>query len=75
MARNGQLSLVAGAAGSTGTAAGALDMAVSPSGRQLAVFANRGLQIVSFTITPTGTLVPLGSVGGMPTGSAGLAAN
>jgi 6-phosphogluconolactonase len=75
VARNGQLALVAGAAGSTGTGTGALDMAVSPGGRQLAVFANRGLRIVSFTITSTGTLVPLGSVGGMPAGSAGLAAN
>lgn len=75
VARSGQLSLVAGLAGSTGLGAGAIDMAVSPSGRQLAVFANRSLQIVSFTITPSGKLAPLGSVGGMPTGSAGLAAN
>jgi 6-phosphogluconolactonase (cycloisomerase 2 family) len=75
VARNGQLTLVAGNAGATGANAGAIDMAVSPGGSQLAVFANRGLQIVSFTITPAGTLLPLGSVGGMPAGSAGLAAN
>jgi 6-phosphogluconolactonase (cycloisomerase 2 family) len=75
VARSGQLTLMAGAAGSTGTGAGAIDMAVSPGGTQLAVFANRGLQIVSFTITPSGALVPLGAVGGMPLGSAGLAAN
>lgn len=75
VARNGQLSLVAGAAGLTGANAGAVDMAVSPNGKQLAVFASRGLQIVSFTITRSGALVPLGSVGGMPAGSAGLAAN
>lgn len=75
VARNGQLSLLASAAGSTGAGAGALDMAVAPSGRQLAVFANRALQIVSFTIGANGTLVPLGGVGGMPAGSAGLAAN
>ena len=75
VARNGQLSLVAGAAGTTGVNAGAVDMAVSPRGTQLHVFASRGLQIVSFTITPAGTLLPLGSVGGMPAGSAGLAAN
>jgi hypothetical protein len=50
-------------------------MAVSPDGKQLNVFANRGLQIVSFTINASGTLSPLGAVGGMPAGSAGLAAN
>ena len=75
VASNGQLSLIVGAAGLTGPNAGAVDMAVSPHGEQLHVFANRGLQIVSFTITPGGTLLPLGSVGGMPAGSAGLAAN
>ena len=75
VARNGQLSLVAGAAGVTGANAGAIDMAVSPDGRQLSVFASRGLQIVSYTIQPGGTLAPLGGVGGMPAGSAGLAAN
>jgi len=75
VARNGQLSLIAGIAGPTGPNAGAVDMAVSPNGEQLNVFASRGLRIVSFTITPAGTLLPLGSVGGMPAGSAGLAAN
>jgi 6-phosphogluconolactonase len=75
VARNGKLSLMAGAVGIAGTGTGALDMAVSLSGLQLVVFASRGLQLVSFTITPAGTLVPLGSVGGMPAGSAGLAAN
>jgi 6-phosphogluconolactonase (cycloisomerase 2 family) len=75
VASNGQLSLMVGAAGLTGPNAGAVDMAVSPQGEQLHVFANRGLQIVSFTITPGGALLPLGSVGGMPAGSAGLAAN
>ncbi len=75
VARDGQLSLIAGAAGATGPNAGAVDMAVPPSGEQLHVFASRGLLIVSFAITPAGTLVPMGSVGGMPVGSAGLAAN
>jgi len=75
VAGNGQLSLIASAAGLTGPNAGAVDMAVTPGGGQLHVFANRGLQIVSFTVTPGGTLLPLGSVGGMPAGSAGLAAN
>ena len=75
VARNGQLSLIAGAAGLTGPNAGAVDMAVSPNGEQLHVFASRGLQMVSFKITATGMLMPLGSVGGMPAGSTGLASN
>ena len=75
VARNGQLSLLAAVAGQTG-GAGALDMAVSPSGTQLHVFASRApQQIVSFAITSAGALLPLGSVGGVPAGSAGLAAN
>lgn len=75
VARDGQLSLVAGAAAITGPNAGALDMAVSPNGKQLNVFASRGLQIVSYRIAPDGSLSLQGTVGGMPTGSAGLAAN
>lgn len=75
IAGDGRLSLVAGAAAVTGANAGALDLAVSRSGTQLHVFANRGLQIASYTIASDGTLAPLGSVGGMPAGSAGLAAN
>ncbi len=75
ISRRGELSLIAGAAGVTGTNAGALDMAVSPHGSQLTVFASRGLQLVSFAIASNGTLVSQGSVGGMPAGSAGLAAN
>lgn len=75
VARNGALRLVKGDAGITGANAGALDAAVTPDGDQLHVFASRGLQIVSFTVGEDGSLTPLGSVGGMPAGSAGLAAN
>lgn len=75
VARDGQLSLVAGAAAVTGPNAGALDMAVSPNGKQLNVFASRGLQIMSYRIASDGSLSFQGAVGGMPTGSAGLAAN
>lgn len=75
VAADGRLSLVAAQAALTGANAGALDMAVSRGGRQLHVFASRGLQIVSYTIRSDGELVALGSAGGMPAGSAGLAAN
>lgn len=50
-------------------------MAVSPDGRQLDVLAPRTSQIVSFTIAADGSLAPLGAVGGLPAGFAGLAAN
>jgi hypothetical protein len=50
-------------------------MAVTPDGQQLHAFAPRGLQIVSFTLGGDGSLTPLGGVGGLPTGTAGLAAN
>ncbi len=75
VSRSGALTLLAGAAASTGANAGALDLVVSPDGRQLAVLAPRGLQVVSFAIAANGNLLPLGAVGGMPAGSAGLAAN
>lgn len=75
VARSGVLSLVRGVAAVTGVNTGALDAAVTPDGEQLHVFASRGLQIVSYRIGDDGALEPLGGVGGMPVGSAGLAAN
>lgn len=75
VARSGALTLVRGVAAVTGTGTGALDAAVTPDGEQLHVFASRGLQIVSYEVGEDGSLSLLGSVGGMPAGSAGLAAN
>lgn len=75
VARDGRLTLLSAVAGSTGLNAGAVDMAVSPDGQQLHVFASRAPQIVSFTISAHGDLSPLGNSTGMPLGSAGLAAN
>lgn len=80
VARDGRLTLLAAIAGSTGlttagTSAGAIDMAIPPDGQQLHVFASRAPHIASFTIAADGALVPLGTVAGMPLGSAGLAAN
>jgi 6-phosphogluconolactonase (cycloisomerase 2 family) len=73
--RDGRLTLLQSAAASTGANAGALDMAVSPDGQQLHVFASRTPQIVSFTISASGGLTALGASAGMPLGSAGMAAN
>ena len=75
VARDGSLTLAAPVAGTTGPDAGALDMAVSRGGTQLHVYAHRALQIVSYVIGHDGALTLLGAVGGIPAGSAGLAAN
>ena len=75
VAGNGALTLLAGAAGSTGINAGALDTTVSPDGKQLNVLAPRSLKLVSFAIGPHGALTPLGEVGGFAAGAAGLAVN
>jgi 6-phosphogluconolactonase (cycloisomerase 2 family) len=73
--RTGQLALVSPVAGITGPNAGALDLAVSPDGHRLFALAPRSLQVVSFKVEFDGGLTRLGTGGGLPAGSAGLAAN
>ena len=75
IARAGTLELASAVAGSTGVNAGATDMAVTPDGGQLFALAPRSLQIVSFKVAYDGSLTTLGVGTGLPTGSAGLAAN
>ena len=71
--RTGGLTLLQAQAGFT-SGNGALDMAVTPDGRQLHVFASRApQQIVSFTIGSDGSLSKIGSLN--VTAGAGLAAN
>jgi 6-phosphogluconolactonase (cycloisomerase 2 family) len=71
--RAGRLTLVQAQAGFT-SGNGAVDMAVTPDGRQLHVFASRApQQIVSFTIGADGSLAKLGSLN--VTAGAGIAAN
>lgn len=71
--RAGRLTLLQAQAGFTSNN-GALDMAVTPDGRQLHVFASRApQQIVSFTIRSDGSLNKIGSLS--VTAGAGLAAN
>lgn len=71
----GRLTLLAAQAGFTSNN-GALDMAVTPDGKQLHVFASRvPQQIVSFTIAYDGSLTKIGTLGGIAPNSAGLAAN
>ncbi len=70
----GRATLVAGAAGSTG-AGGAGDIAIPKHGRALSVLAPRAPGVVSFTLAADGTLTPAGSIGTLPAGVVGLAAN
>jgi 6-phosphogluconolactonase len=71
--RAGKLTLLQAQAGFT-SGNGALDMAITPDGRQLHVFASRSpQQIVSFTIGSDGTLGKIGSLN--VTAGAGLAVN
>jgi len=71
--RNGALTLLNAQAGFT-SSNGALDMAVTPDGKQLHVFASRTpQQIVSFTIAYDGSLAKIGTLN--VTAGAGIAAN
>lgn len=71
--RRGELTLRQAVAASTGTNAGALDMAVTPCGTRLHVFASRALMIVSYGIDDDGSLSEIGRVGGLMAGAVGLA--
>jgi 6-phosphogluconolactonase (cycloisomerase 2 family) len=72
---SGEIELVRSVAGSNGSNAGALDLAMSTGGRRLYSLAPRSLQIVAFSVEFEGDLAPLGAASGLPVGSAGLAAN
>jgi 6-phosphogluconolactonase (cycloisomerase 2 family) len=73
--RRGMLSLLEAQAGETSNN-GALDMAVTPDGRQLHVFASRApQQIVSFAIGKHGSLTKIGTLDIGAGAGAGLAAN
>jgi 6-phosphogluconolactonase len=74
--RQGALTLVAARAAVMPANNGALDMATTPDGKQLHAFASRApQQIVSYRVGADGSLTPLGALGGITPGSAGLAAN
>ena len=71
--RGGQLSLLQGIAASSG--AGPIDAAISPDGRRLFVLNAGSDTISSFGIARDGTLGSPSSIGGVPDGANGLAAN
>ena len=71
--RGGQLSLLQGVAATSG--AGPIDAAISPNGRRLFVLNAGSDTISSFSVARDGTLGNPSSVGGVPDGANGLAAN
>ena len=71
--KTGQLALLQGIAAISG--AGPIDAAMAPHGRALYVLNAGSDTITSFAVGKDGRLNPLGSVGGVPDGANGLAAN
>lgn len=77
IAPSGALTLVAGAAASTGAASQPVDLSLSTDGRYLYLLLRGTGSVASFRIEPNGGLAPLGVVaGGLPVndGASGLAA-
>lgn len=71
--KTGQLALLQGIAATSG--AGPIDAAMAPNGKALYVLNAGSHTITSFSVGNDGQLISLGSVGGVPGGSTGLAAN
>ena len=72
--KGGALSLINGRAGDTGVGTGPTDPATSHNGRLLYVLSARSQTIVGFAIQADGSLSSLGSFGGLPLGTVGIAA-
>lgn len=72
---SGKLNLAQAVAGSIGATGTPIDAAISSDGRSLYVLGARALGVTSFQIQRDGALLPGSFVGGLPTGSVGLAAN
>jgi 6-phosphogluconolactonase (cycloisomerase 2 family) len=74
--KDGALSLLNATAGMTGTGTAPTDMALSPESRFLyvRVFVGTGDVVSGFQVNNDGSLTPIGSVSGIPSGAQGLAA-
>lgn len=73
--RDGQIALTAAVAGNVGAGSTPIDVSVSASGHQLYVLNAGTSSIGSYTVGHDGGLTGYGLVGGLPKGTAGLAAN
>lgn len=72
--KDGALTLLNGRAGDTGAGTGPTDPATSHNGRYLYVLSPRTQTVVGFAIQADGSLSGIGSFGGLPLGSVGIAA-
>lgn len=72
--QDGRLTLLDGRAGETGPGTGPTDAAVSRNERYLYALSPRSQNVIAFTVEADGSLVSIGSFGGLPTTAAGLAA-
>jgi 6-phosphogluconolactonase (cycloisomerase 2 family) len=70
---DGSLSLIDGAAGSTGAGSSPIDAGTSVDGQYLYVLNGATHNVTGFAIQSDGTLQPLGTFEGLPAGSAGIA--
>ena len=71
---DGSLSLIAGAAGSTGAGSSPIDASVSNNGQYLYVLNGAAHNISAFAIQADGTLQSIGTFVGLPAGSVGIIA-
>ena len=71
--KTGALSLLQGIAATSG--GGPIDAAIAPQGRALYVLISGSDTITSYAVGKDGRLNPLASIGGVPRGATGLAAN
>lgn len=74
VSNNGALTLLNAKGGETGLGTGPTDAAVSRGGRLVYALSPRSQTVIGFAVQPDGTLVSIGSFGGLPVNPAGLAA-
>lgn len=74
VARDGQLSLFNGRAGETGANTGPTDAGKSRDGRFIYALSPRSQTVIGFAMQANGSLVAIGSFGGLPANAAGAAA-
>jgi len=71
---DGTLTLVNSVAGDTGAGSGPIDMALNNSSRFLYVLAGGSHSVASFRVEKNGSLTPIDTDGGLPSGAVGIAA-
>jgi 6-phosphogluconolactonase (cycloisomerase 2 family) len=72
--RDGSLTLLDSRAGQTGDGTAPVDMSMSHDSQYLYVLSARSQNVIGFEVQVDGSLILLGTFGGLPTGTAGIAA-